>query len=440
MKGILKRLYPYQRRWFNDQSLFKIGLWARQTGKDFTCTAEAALHCASLPNQHWLILACGERQACESLAKARDWSRLISMDAGKFGSGRARVLRESATEVRWENGSRITALPAKAGTIRGYSAHVILTEFAFHDDPEAIWKAIFPSVSNSLRGGPKRLRIITTPNGQGDFFHRLWSNSDLFSKHRVTIHDATKDGLPMNLKQLRSGILDAEAWAQEYECEFLDHSAVLLPYELIESCEAREATETADDLSRRSGELFVGIDFGRKSDLTVCWVLERVGAELWTREVLTLERMPTPAQFEALAPRVARARQVCVDYTGAGIGLGDLLAEQFAPGLANTPGAKIELCSFTALLKQEVFSKLRAAFERRKVWIPRSAAIREDLHAMHRVVSPNGQITYRASHTADGHSDRCVALALALRAAENAPVTACASSIGVKLKSLARRR
>lgn len=90
----------------------------------------------------------------------------------------------------------------------------------------------------------------------------------------------------------------------------------------------------------------------------------------------------------------------------------------------------MELCTFTAPFKEEIFIKLRAAFERRSVWIPRSTEIREDLHAMHRVVSPSGHITFRASRTADGHSDRCTALALALRAGESSPPVACASSVG----------
>jgi phage FluMu gp28-like protein len=42
--------------------------------------------------------------------------------------------------------------------------------------------------------------------------------------------------------------------------------------------------------------------------------------------------------------------------------------------------------------------------------------IREDLHSLNRVSTPTGQITYRAPHSADGHADRCTALALALRA------------------------
>ena len=245
--------------------------------------------------------------------------------------------------------------PAKPSTVRGYSANLILTEFAFHDDPEAIWKAIFPSISNPLRGGPKKLRIISTPNGQGNYFHELWTNSKIFSRHKITIHDAVDQKLPIDIAALKAGLLDPEAWAQEYECEFADQSSVLLPYELIEGCEAAEAVEanSVEGLSRSfaaevhgTPELFLGIDFGRKQDLTVCWVLERMKESkkeeggikngsvagkdsFMTREVLVMRRMPTPEQIELLRPRVNLARAVCVDYTGAGVGLGDALRKEF---------------------------------------------------------------------------------------------------------------
>jgi phage FluMu gp28-like protein len=429
----LSQFLPYQRQWLSDNSLYKFGLWARQTGKDYTCAGEAAYDCATNKDRHWLILACGERQARESLLKAKEWAQRFKAAKEIYSP----VRRESATEILFENGSRITALPAKPQTVRGYSANVILTEFAFHENPEEIWKAIFPSVSNSMRGGPKRLRIISTPNGQGNFFQKLWSDSTIFAKSRLTIHDAVAFGLPMDIQTLKQGILDPEAWAQEYECHFTDQSSVLLPYELIEHCESPDATEScsADGLSACTGELFIGIDFGRKQDLTVCWVLEKAGRDLWTREVLALQRTPTPAQLEALRPRVQRARRVCVDYTGPGIGLGDHLAQEFglAPDRTDWSG-KVELCTFTAPLKEEIFVKLRAAFERRKIWIPPSQVIREDLHGVHRIISNTGHISYRATQSADGHSDRCTALALALRAAESAPPIACASTLGTKFR------
>ena len=81
---------------------------------------------------------------------------------------------------------------------------------------------------------------------------------------------------------------------------------------------------------------------------------------------------------------------------------------------------KIELCNFTASLKQEIFPKLRMAFENRRLRIPVSRVLREDLHSVHRVTTLTGQISYRAAHTEDGHADRCTALALAVRASESA--------------------
>ena len=438
-KEFLDKFLPYQKRWLEDGARFKIGLWARQTGKDFTCAGEAVLDCFSHPQRTWLIVACGERQARESLEKAKEWALLLESEMERKTRARSCLRTESATHIRFQNGSRILALPARPATVRGYSGNIILTEFAFHDDPEAIWRALYPTVTNPLRGGDKKLRIISTPNGQANFFHNLWLDSKPFSRHRVTLHEARAAGLPIDLDQLKAGILNREAWAQEYECQFIDRSTVLLPYNLIEQCESAEAamSNSVEGLSSCAGELFVGIDFGRRQDLTVCWTLERVAGELWTREVLVLQRTPTPGQLERLRPRVQRARRVCLDYTGGGIGLGDLLAVEFGRARDKTdPAGKLELCTFTASLKEEIFAKLRAAFERRKVWIPRHAEIREDLHAMHCVVSPTGAISYRAHHTADGHSDRCTALALAMRAAESLPPSRGASNVGGRFRSL----
>jgi phage FluMu gp28-like protein len=404
-------LLPYQVKWLRTEERFKIGMWARQTGKDYTCAAEAAIACLAQPRQKWLILAASERQAIESLEKARDWVERLRK-AGLFR--KQNPPKGTATELRFANGSKIRALPGKPQTVRGFSANIILTEFAFHEHPEALWKAVFPMVTNSLQGGEKRVRIITTPNGQCNFFHELWREWKGY-KEVLTIQEAKKGGLPVDLEALRAGLCSAEAWAQEYECQFTSSATALLPMELIETCESAQAAEIAEPgaLSRCRGELFCGIDFGRKEHLTVCWTFERVAEELWTREVLVLEGMTTPEQFAELKPRVQLARRVCLDATGAGVGLADLLEKEF--------GGKMERCYFTQPFKQELFPRLRAAFERGTVRIPSSEKIRDDLHGVRRVVSINGQLSYRAAETEDGHSDRCTALALAVRAAESLP-------------------
>jgi phage FluMu gp28-like protein len=140
-----------------------------------------------------------------------------------------------------------------------------------------------------------------------------------------------------------------------------------------------------------------------------------------TKEVLELSKMSTPEQLEILRPRVARAQRVCLDYTGPGIGLGDLMvAPKEGFGEYNPDEhkfGKVELCTFSNKLKLELFPALRVAFEQKTLGIPVSRAIREDLHSISRVALAGGGVTYKAPHTKDGHADRCTALALAMRAA-----------------------
>jgi phage FluMu gp28-like protein len=249
-----------------------------------------------------------------------------------------------------------------------------------------------------------------------------------WSVHKVTIHDAVREGLPVDIEALREGIDDAEGFAQEFECEFLDGSNVLLPYETIALAESAEATEAQTPewwLEAGGRNIVLGIDFGRVNDPTICWALEKTGDVWVTREVLCLRNMATPDQEALLRLRISKARKVCFDYTGPGIGLGDYMVREFGEWEPekHTFG-KIELCTFTVGFKREIFPKLRRWFEApTRLRIPRSVEVREDLHAMNQVVK-NGEYSYTAPRTAEGHSDRCTALALCVRAADGAKAAA----------------
>jgi phage FluMu gp28-like protein len=448
------KLLPYQSAFAANKSRFKIGLWARQTGKDHTATAEAVADCYRNPGTTWIIVAASERQALESLAKAKDWAGALKLQIEDYTEAAANVpyavARTGSTEIKWSNGSRLIALPANPSTIRGYSANLILTEFAFHENPDAIWRAIYPAISNPLRGGVKKLRIISTPNGLNNKFAQIWkanteTDAPIFHAKKITIHDAIRGGLPLNAEELQSALNDPEAWAQEYLCEFMDNSTVLLPYDLIETCESELATECSslESLSASAipggqrPQLYAGIDFARKNHLTVCWIVEKlpqsnpvnpvhpvqnsssplpllspVKSSFLTREVLCLRNMSTPDQIAQLLPRLKLCQHTALDYTGPGIGLGDYLIKQL--------GYKLELCAFTSSLKAELFPRLAAAFESRELLIPIARDIREDLHSIYRTVTNSGNILYRAHATPDGHSDRSTALALAVRAAQTA--------------------
>jgi len=431
-------LLPYQRQFASDKSRFKIGVWSRQTGKSTTTTQEVAEECFTNPEDLWVCMSAGERQALEWHMKLHDWAQCYKLAIEDYAEDRqfAEALMQKAT-TQFGNGSRVISIPANPSTARGYSASFVLDEFDYHEDQDAIWRAVYPSITNPLGGSlfsrftalregretvtvKRRMVIVTTYNGKRMAYKLM--QDPTWSPHKVTIHDAAAGGLPVDVEELRAGLDDPEAWAQEYECEPMDSSNVLLPYELIAMAESAEATEYSTAFDQvNNPNLFLGVDFGRQNDPTVAWMLERVGDVLWTREILVLEKMDTPTQQDVLRSRVRAACRTCLDYTGPGIGLGDYLVKEHGEWKPSAHEfGQVELCTFTVKFKREIFPLFRRAFEApTSIRIPISREVREDLHAMRQVVT-NGQYNYWAPRTREGHSDRCTAGALAVRAAGDA--------------------
>lgn len=439
-------LYPKQRKFVDDKSQFKIGVTTRQWGKSLTTSGEAVHDCLVDPGTKWVCMSAGERQALEWLEKAKEWLsayNLVIEEQAEDRSGIAEGLLKSA-EIKFANGSRIIAIPANPSTARGYSANIILDEFAYHENPDAIWAAMFPSTTNKLAGTfmdrwramlagesteirrELKLRLVSTFNGRNNKFYEIFENAKDYgySSHRVTIHDAIADGMPLDAEALRKALNDDDIFAQEYECEPIDTSAVLLTYDLLATCETSEATTTADPAfwtDRHQKRLIAGFDFGRKRDLSVMWTCEQIGDLLMSRDIEEMKKMSTPAQVRLVRPKVERCQRVVVDYTGPGIGLGDMLVELFGEWKPSEDKfGKIQLVTIGQKNKVEMFSRLKAEMEQGNVRIPVSRVIREDLHSMHRVVTANGGLTYRAPHTEDGHADRATALALCVSGAVDA--------------------
>ena len=443
MVSPLELLLPYQSRWINDPARFKIGVQARQTGKSFQTACESAREAYTDPGCHWVCLSSGERQSLEWMDKCKEWSEAFRLSIESYTEDRkyGEALLKVA-EIRFGNGSRIVAIPANPATARGYSANVILDEFAYHEDPDAIWAAMFPSLTNPLAGTFMRrvhalfageqysgmhrvmkIRVVSTFNGRDNKFFHLWEKrkENGYSGHFVNIHDAIADGLPVNADELQAGLDDIDAWTQEYECEPNDTSNVLLPYELLSQAETIDASEVIEpEFFQSRRELYCGIDFGRSNDPTICWTIEPMGDVLVTREVAVLKDMSTPQQNEILSTRIKASRRTCLDYTGPGIGFGDYAVHEQGVGEYKPEEhrfGRVELFCFTPKSKRLLFPTLRRKFEAPcRIRIPISRMIREDLHAMQQVVKA-GEYTYWAPRTREGHSDRCTALALAVRAA-----------------------
>ena len=187
-------LYPYQQTWLKDPKRFKLGRFARQTGKTFTTTLELVDDVlraeAEGRKSPWVILSRGERQAREAMeegvfrhleayGRAGSSYGVEELDWYDPDSG----LKRKALQVVLSKLNKITALPANPDTARGFSANVLLDEFAFHADSRKIWTALFPVISAGYK-----LRVTSTPNGKGNKFYDLCTAEDTaWSRHTVDI-------------------------------------------------------------------------------------------------------------------------------------------------------------------------------------------------------------------------------------------------------------
>lgn len=412
------QLYPYQRRWVQDDARFKIGMMARQCGKTFTSTLELVLDCVRAETagqrRRWVILSRGERQAREAMNEGVKL-HLQALQAGFKAYDYDWEAGIKALEVELPGGSKITALPANPDTARGFSANVLLDEFAFHQDSRAIWKALFPVIS---KPGLK-LRVISTPNGKGNKFYELMTGQDDgWSRHRVDIYQAVAEGLPRDIDELRTGAGDPDLWAQEFELQWLDEASAWLDYDLIDSCDHPEAGRPE---LYQGGPCYVGVDIasGRGRDLYVVWVLEQVGDVFWTREVIANNTAGPLQQPEILADifRRYRVMRACMDQTGMG-------ETPVAVARQRHGATRVEGVLFTLANKLTLATLGKTRFEDRRIRIAATPEVRADLHKLRKVAGPTGTPRFVADSDSAGHADRAWACFLALNAADvgHAPI------------------
>lgn len=422
------KLYDYQKRWVIDDSRFAIAMFARQCGKTFTSTLQIVLDCLKAEaigqRRRWVILSRGERQAKEAMNEGVK-VHLRAMSAGFKELDYDWDANIRALEVELPGGSKITALPANPDTARGFSANVLLDEFAFHQDSRAIWKALFPVIS---KPGLK-LRVISTPNGKGNKFYELMSGeNDGWSRHVTDIYQAVKDGLPRNIDELRLGASDEDLWAQEFELKWLDGASAWLDYELIDQCEHPMAGSPEN---YTGGPCFMGVDIGIRNDLFVIWVLEKVGDVYWTREIITRKRI-TFAEQDLLLDDVFIRYNVlrcCMDQTGMG--------EKPVQDAQDRHGkSRVEGVIFTSNNKLTMATRGKELFQDNRIRNPEGdIQLRSDLHKLQKVTGPTGVPRFVAERDSNGHADRTWACFLAVNATDVPTTPVQAHSRGVRKAS-----
>lgn len=464
IKNAAITLTQYQRNWVRDKSRFKIGVITRQGGKSFGTSLEAVDDCLEHKTM-WVFLSAGERQSKELMVKAAMHARAADAAVREIES---EFLAPDKTkykqlEITFSNGSRIVGLPANPDTARGWSANILLDEFSAHKDSRDIWKALFPTVTRGYK-----IRIIATFKGKANKFYELFFSAPTlqkytgkdfehvgdrggWSKHFIDIYQAVEmgldlvdeDGNPIEPEDLRLALNDDDAWAEEFECIPSDEVSAFLTHEMISAVEdvklnkepawveslIAAAMVNYEEYKRTKlrpplplhvlknveflGELYVGMDIGRKKDLSVIWADQKVDSILSALAVIELRKMPYFVQEQVLHTVLSQKafRRACIDETGIG--------NQLAEGAMDLFGTnRVEGISFTAENKEVLAVGLKQNVEDRGSLIPADTTIRNSLHSVKKYATTTKHFRFDAEKTdATGHADHFWAKALSVQAA-----------------------
>lgn len=416
---------PYQVRWLNDQSPIKIWEKSRRIGATYVQAYEDVREAAQNKWDIWFSSA-DESAAREYILYCAKWARLFDRAAEYLGL----VVLDSEKDIKayvvtLANGRRINALSSNPKAFRSKGGKVILDEFAWHEDAEALWAAARPCIT---WGFP--LRILSTHNGTNCRFYRFidgvkkgklhWShhitqielavNEGLLDK--ILRHKATDEEKTAWLKEQRESCFDENTWLQEYCCIPVDEVSAFLTYEMITNS---ERDDLLIPLEAITGDLYGGMDIGRKKDLSVIWLIEKLGHVKYTRLVRVMEKAPFSMQSETLFEFLGhpRMRRFCIDATGIGMQLSEEAQDAFGK-------YKVEAITFTNAVKEDMGYGLKNSIEDRLLYIPSIFEIREDFHSIRKITTSSGNIRFDvAASEARGHADRFWACALANHAASN---------------------
>ena len=417
---------PYQQRWLDDKAKIKIWEKSRRIGATYVQSYEDVRDCINRSVPAVWFSSADESAAKEYIDYCEKWVKLFHATAKRLGE----VIIDNEKDIKalvieFSNGTKIHALSSNPKSFRSKGGKVVLDEFAFHNNPDELWKAARPCIT---WGFP--LRILSTHNGQNclyyKFIDQVIKGKLNWSHHKTPIQLAVSEGLVDKIYQRKTTLQEQEdwmanekdncfdeyTWLQEYCCIAVDEASAFLPYDLIATCELNDILRPLEDIKH---DFYVGVDIGRRKDLTVIWVLEKIENIKYTRLVVELAKMPFHKQEEILHEILSHKlfRRDCQDDTGIGMQMAENAQVKFGK-------FRVEGVTFTNKVKEDLAYRLRTEFENKTVFIPNRHEIREDLHSVRKITTASNNIRFDADRSDNGHADRFWALALALHAADNA--------------------
>jgi phage FluMu gp28-like protein len=336
--------FDYQQEFMNASNDRKAFVSGRRVGKSRTAGWLALWKAATFAGAEVLVTAKAQRQSMEMFNQISKEIKNSRASRDQWG-----VVNETRTEIQFDNGSRILALPVgrDGSNIRGYGGQdnmIIVDEAAFIDDE--IFQQVF---SPMMAVGDGDFILLSTPFGKKGFLYERFKEDEWYTVQVPTSANPLVDD--SFIEEQRRNLTNTQ-FKQEILGQFVESADSFFTRDELMSC-------AFEDVERTSDITYLGVDLassGKDESVYVCidddgnvFHIEHTSEKPMTDAMGRIRELDMYYDFN----------KVVIDSTSLGQGVVDQVKESL--------GNKVKGFKFTNPKKQDLYNTLKNALQNKSL-------------------------------------------------------------------------
>ena len=415
---------PEHQKLLRDMSARQVAVCGRGWGKSLVFSRKNLWLLFTRPRVESLIVSSTQRQSmimfdyCYFTIMANPLLRKMVQRPGTTRT----VIR-----LKPQLGGKLVALPCSKDKLRGYHP-----DFVFVDEASIVPSEMITSEIMMMLTKPNACLVMSgTPMGSDHVFRKAFLDAKRYSVH----HYASYQSPLVSQKQLDEWkeVMTHEEWQREVEGLWVEATHTFFPMNLIVACVDPELgnpdspSAYIEDIEKVQpeqlrGPYYAGLDLGKQVDYSVLVVVQkRENGEI---RLMHKRQFPLGTNYPEVIGYVARAEQI-FNFEGLHVdksGIGDAVVDE----LNSIHIRAVEGVFFTDVEKENMLNNLKLLMEKKllKIVGDDTALITQINEQQYEYLQPKTaqeRIHLKFWHPQGRHDDQLMALALACRAATQAP-------------------
>jgi len=415
---------PEHQKLLRDMSARQVAVCGRGWGKSLVFSRKNLWLLFTRPRVESLIISSTQRQSmimfdyCYFTIMANPLLRKMVQRPGTTRT----VIR-----LKPQLGGKLVALPCSKDKLRGYHP-----DFVFVDEASIVPSEMITSEIMMMLTKPNACLVMSgTPMGSDHVFRKAFLDAKRYSVH----HYASYQSPLVSQKQLDEWkeVMTNEEWQREVEGLWVEATHTFFPMNLIVACVDPELgspdspSAYIEDVEKARpeqlrGPYYAGLDLGKQVDYSVLVVVQK--SENGEIRLMHKRQFPLGTNYPEVIGYVARAEQI-FNFEGLHVdksGIGDAVVDE----LNSIHIRAVEGVFFTDVEKENMLNNLKLLMEKKllKIVGDDTALIMQINEQQYEYLQPKTaqeRIHLKFWHPQGRHDDQLMALALACRAATQAP-------------------